>query len=339
MAPLEKKTVPFAHHDVPLHVDIYDAPDYPADSPIVLFFHSGGLVGGSRSMIPPWLIQVCHARKWPLLSPSYRLLPQASGHDLLLDAHSAYTFASSYPHPRPIILAGASAGFLPACLLAHNPPPSSRPPLALLSITGIPTFHHPFFTSSRLLPPDPIPEDDVAAFLSRSKDDVTVGRHPWDRAAVFRLASLLPSGARNPEFDPATAPLPEGNDGPAERGLLYDYFVYENLFPDLIGGREVDRGFDAPEAEGLDKWPVTVMIQGDADDDVDPAVCRDVAEKLGGRAMLFVAEGKGHLFERSKFLEEVEADEGLLAVRRAMEALDGVVKGVLGRRRGGLGDW
>lgn len=120
--------------------------------------------------------------------------------------------------------------------------------------------------------------------------------------------------------------MPPGNDGPGERGLLYDYFLYENLFPDLIGGREVDRGYDSLLPEG--NWPMTVMIQGDADDDVDPAVCRDVAGKLGERAILFVAEGEGHLFERSKYWEEVEADEGMVAVRRAVEALDGVVRGL-----------
>lgn len=201
------------------------------------------------------------------------------------------------------------------------------PPLALLSIAGIPTFHHLFFTSSRLLPPDPIPEDDVASYLSRSPEDLTVGRHPWDKLAIFHLESLLPDGKRKEEFDGTKAPLPPGNDGPPERGLLYDYFLYENLFPDLIGGREVDRGFDSPP-EG--KWPMTVMIQGDADDDVDPAVCRDVAGKLGERAMLLVAEGKGHLFERSKFWEEVEVEEGLVVVRKAVEALDEVVSGVLG---------
>lgn len=134
----------------------------------------------------------------------------------------------------------------------------------------------------------------------------------------------------DPSFDGTNAPLPQGNDGPGERGLLYDYFVYENVFPDLIGGREVDRGFDSPPPPAGDKWPMTVMIQGDADDDVDPAVCGDVAGVLGERARLFVAEGKGHLFERSKFWEEVEGDEGLVSVRRAVEALDAVVRGVLG---------
>ncbi|KAK0747171.1 Alpha/Beta hydrolase protein [Schizothecium vesticola] len=317
-APLEKKTVNFAHHQIPLECDVYDAPDYPSNTPVVLFFHSGGLVGGSRSMIPPWLVQTCHTRKWPLLSPSYRLLPQASGRDLLLDALAAYTFASSFsrtPSPRRIILAGASAGFLLPCLLAHNLPPPPFPP----SPSSPSPASLPSTTPSS-------PQDDVAPFLSRSPEDVTVGCHPWDRSGIFHLESLLPDGTRNPAFDETKAVLPPGNDGAPERGLLYDYFLYENLFPDLVGGRQVDAGFDSPPATG-ERWPVTVMIQGDADDDVDPGVCRDVAGKLGGRAMLFVAEGKGHLFERTKFWEEVEAEGGLVAVRRAVEALDGVVRG------------
>lgn len=68
-APLEKKTVQFAHHQVPLDCDIYDAPDYPPNTPVLLFFHSGGLVGGSPSMISPWLVQVHPPTRTPQPEP------------------------------------------------------------------------------------------------------------------------------------------------------------------------------------------------------------------------------------------------------------------------------
>ena len=356
MAILQKRTLKFAHHLIPLECDIYDAPDYPDDTPVLLFFFSGGLVSGSRAMVPPWLVQVspptlpkvpspdeaqltyhnrqtCLRRKWPLLSPDYRLLPQAKGEDLLQDAQAAFAFAQSYggrPTPRRVIIAGASAGFVLAALIAHNLPTTTPSPLALLSITGIPTFQHPFFSSSRLIPPDPIAEDDVAQFLSLSPGDMTVGRHPWDQSAIFHLSWLLPSGMRNASFDPQhPPPPPPGNDGDPLRGMLYDYFLYENLFPDLVG-TAVDPGFDWAQDTAswkLERWPMTIMIQGDADDDVDPDVCRDVASKLGRKAVLCVAEGKGHLFEKAKFLEDVESEEGLAAVTKAIAVLDEVVGG------------
>jgi acetyl esterase/lipase len=58
MEPLRKSTHTYAHHDVPLLCDVYDAADYPDESPVFLFFHAGGLVVGGRVFIPPWLVQV-----------------------------------------------------------------------------------------------------------------------------------------------------------------------------------------------------------------------------------------------------------------------------------------
>lgn len=61
MAPLKRCTVTYAEHQIPLECDIYEAEDYPITSPVVLFFHSGGLVAGGRQDIPPWLVQVSKA--------------------------------------------------------------------------------------------------------------------------------------------------------------------------------------------------------------------------------------------------------------------------------------
>lgn len=112
---LTKTTHTYATRGIPLECDVYDADDYPASNPVFLFFHSGGLVGGARVCLPPWLAQVCYQRKWSLISPSYRLLPQAGGQGLLEDASAAYEFARSWKlngseTKRRVIVGGASAG-------------------------------------------------------------------------------------------------------------------------------------------------------------------------------------------------------------------------------------
>ena len=57
---LTKTTHVFATHGgLDLEADVYNAPHYPADAPVFLFFHSGGLVGGSKERVPSWLVQVC----------------------------------------------------------------------------------------------------------------------------------------------------------------------------------------------------------------------------------------------------------------------------------------
>ncbi|KAK1749767.1 alpha/beta-hydrolase [Echria macrotheca] len=325
-APLQKKTTTFAVHQIPLECDIYDAHDYSTDSPVFLYFHPGGLVAGARIVVPPWLAQTCFRHKWPLISASYRLLPQARGEDLLQDATAAYEFARTLGGAeRKVIVGGASAGNFLATLIAHHLTPK---PLAVLSITGIPTFRHRFFNSSVLIPSEPVTEDDVAPFVS---GPVTIGRDASHPLSVFDVHKLDASGAKNPLFVPGDRLPPEWAHDP-ERGLLYDFYLHENLFLDFVGS--VDPGFDWAEnksdPEKLKNWPTTIFIQGDADDDVEADVCSSVASALGDKAMYFEAKGMPHLYERHMFLEDIEngTGPGEVAVKQAITALDGVIGGV-----------
>lgn len=151
-------------------------------------------------------------------------------------------------------------------------------------------------------------------------EPVSVGATP---ANVFDLGMLLPSGSENPHFQ-ATAKPASGQD--PNRGLLYDYFLYDNTFVPLVGS--VDPGFDwaqdAAQSSKLAEWPVTVFIQGDDDDDVAMDVCASVAKRLGGKkGRLCIAKGRGHLFEGARFVDD-EAP-GMDAVRRAVDELDQAV--------------
>ena len=142
-------------------------------------------------------------------------------------------------------------------------------------------------------------------------------------------------GPRGPKVDPfsKTEFPPPGNDKNNNRGLLYDYYVYNGEFIALLEG--VDLGFswtdDAEHKSKLQEWPITIFIQGDADEGVREDVCSDTARLLGERAVYFMAPGQNHLFERTYFLEdEVRDQEGrdvMDAVRRAIGALDRAVAG------------
>ena len=98
-------------------------------TPVVLFFHAGGLTAWSRKSINPSLVQATLKREWTLVSVDYRLLPQATAEDLLEDVKDAYQFVvdrlpsilnnASWARGldmartgRRIIVAGASAGKL-----------------------------------------------------------------------------------------------------------------------------------------------------------------------------------------------------------------------------------
>lgn len=327
-APLQKSTQAFSTDSKtpPLEFDVYDASDYPNDAPVFLFFHSGGLVTGARIAVHPWLVQACYQRTWPLVSASYRLLPQAGAEGLLEDAGTAYEFARNLGDGnRLVIVGGASAGFFLATLVAHNVSPK---PIALLSITGIPTFRHKFFNSSVLLAPDPITEEEIERYIS---EPASVGKSV-DPEDVFYLDRLLPNGAKNPDFRvPSRVTIP-GFNGEQGRGILYDYHLHENMFEPLLN--DVDPGLEWPKDENmrekLGDWPVTIFIQGDEDVPVDKAVSSDTADALGPeRAIYIEAKGQGHLFMRYKYLEDSIRDpdgkDAMDTVRRALEELDRVV--------------
>ncbi|KAI0481936.1 Alpha/Beta hydrolase protein [Xylariaceae sp. FL0804] len=327
---LTQSTYTYATHEIPLECDVY-APDdhYPetADAPVFLFFHAGGLVGGARTCIPPWLAQVCYQRRWVLVSPSYRLLPQAGGRGLLEDATAAYEFAQSWGasvagSKRPVIVGGASAGFFMASLIAHHVKPA---PAAMLCITGIPTFQHSFFRSSAVLVPGPMKEEQAAKYL---EGPVEVGTITPGDPAVFMVNKLLPSGQRNQDYSGESRPADAAqNPDLLGREYLYDYFVYHNAYQILVGG--VDPGFqwaeDPASKEKLEAWPTTIFIQGDQDPDVPPEIITSAVDSLGPeKAVLFMARGEEHLFEAESYLED--DIEYMTTVRDAVTALDRAIE-------------
>lgn len=260
-------------------------------------------------------------RKWPLISPSPRLLPQPGAKGLLEDAKAAYTFARNWDttadKPRPVISVGASGGFFLACQTAHHCNP---PPIALLSIEGINTFHHKFFNSSTLLTPEPIKDSEVAEFIT---GDAIVGVTPSTSTSKFYPEKLLADFSKNADFVAPKGTNPAEDEFHDNRGLLYDYYTYNNAFIKLLG--ETDPGYDWAVTDDArrKKWPQTVIFHGNDDYDVELDVSEDMKKKLGDRVDLFIAEGKPHLFERALFLED--DDSGMKVVREAIARLDEIV--------------
>ncbi|KAJ5370173.1 Endomembrane protein 70-like protein [Penicillium cataractarum] len=253
---------------------------------------------------------------------SYRLVPPIGGKELLEDVTAAYQFARKLGAgvERRVIVGGASAGLFMASLVPHHLQP---PPLALFSISGIATFHHPFFHSSTQLTPNPIPTSDVERFFN---GPLIVGSAPDYDPWTFSPAMLLrSSAAKNPEYVHAERPaeIPATHKEIEIRDTLYDYFLYQNAIEGIVG--DVDPGFDWALEKGQKwkAWPVTIYIQGDADVDVDKDVCVSAASKLGEKARFFMADGQPHLFEARSFLEE--ESPAMDVVRAAIAELKRVV--------------
>lgn len=211
-------------------------------------------------------------------------------------------------------------GFFMASLIAFHSEPK---PAVLLSITGIPTFRHPFFSSSVLLTPTPIKDDEVEEFIS---GPAMVGSTPVHDPAVFSTSQLLPSGEKNPEYVRPPKPPTDATSDQLGRNCLYDYYLHKNAFTDLVGS--VDPGFQWGSDGATTRpttpprsWPRTIFIQGAGDRDVAVAVTTDTAEYLGPeKAEVFLAQEQGHLFEAMSYLED--EGPGMDVIREAIRALD-----------------
>ena len=175
-----------------------------------------------------------------------------------------------------------------------------------------------------MLTPEPIPHSDMEPFTTGSP---VVGTNPVGDTSVFFVDMLRSDGSKNPDYKaPPKSTATEDQDGEHFRGELYDYYLYNNKYLELVG--EVDPGFDwakdPKNAQRLGKWPVTSIFHGDDDYDVPIDVSKDMESSLGKeKVKLTVVEGGAHLFEARKFVE----DEGseMEAVKKAFKVLEDVV--------------
>ena len=99
-------------------LDIWKAPAAPGHSgptPLVIFFHGGGFIGGDKSSVPAWLVDRCLAQGISVASANYRLSTQAPYPAPMLDGARAIQFLRFKAKelgidPKRIAACGNSAG-------------------------------------------------------------------------------------------------------------------------------------------------------------------------------------------------------------------------------------
>ncbi|KAL4878788.1 Alpha/Beta hydrolase protein [Aspergillus karnatakaensis] len=106
--------------DLLLTIDVSKPPGARDSGVVLLHFHGGFLVLGEKITFPPhWLINACHARGWTYATPSYRLLPEATGLEILSDALDAVNWAGNNICDRVIIAGSSAGGYLALAATAH----------------------------------------------------------------------------------------------------------------------------------------------------------------------------------------------------------------------------
>ncbi|KAL4749003.1 hypothetical protein BDW72DRAFT_214376 [Aspergillus terricola var. indicus] len=290
-----------------------------ADHGIVLVhFHGGYLVFGKKTTKPPhWLINACHARGWTYASPSYRLLPEASGLDILSDALDAIRWVHSHIS-RNIIISGSSAGGYLALASAANP--ACPRPLAVLSNYGMLDLARTRYVK----PGQPLraPVSDLPAAIG----DIQVAMQSKRVLDGYPFPANCPADAR---FNWVKA--------------LHEAAIFPDVLTRVPGlarqilqaGVEVipaDYRALFPASFSLTKnFPRTILLHGDADDLVNFEQSELVAEKLrelGVDVHLERAVGQGHGFEHNDFIDldagdgNGEGKEMLECLRHVVAALD-----------------
>ncbi|KAI8962597.1 alpha/beta-hydrolase [Daldinia sp. FL1419] len=287
--------------NVSLTIDVHAPEGYNADSGTVLIhFHGGYLVIGEKTTYPPhWLINACHRRGWAYATPSYRLMPESNGLDIVQDAVDATNWVRDhFAKSNKLIVAGSSAGgYLALATAAH---PQSPPITALLLIYGMLDPAGPRYVK---------PGQPLATPVDKLESIV-------EQIYAVRAKGVKIDGYPFPQ-DMAT------DERYTWIKALHEAALYPDVLTDVRGlAKEInERGADAipegfrqlfPASFGLHReFPPTVLLHGDADVAVDVGLSRGVAkalEDLGVKVLLEIVKGQGHGFD----VREIPADIDIL---------------------------
>ncbi|PQE24431.1 atp synthase d chain protein [Rutstroemia sp. NJR-2017a BBW] len=129
----------------------------PTTHPLIIYLHGGGLQVGDLDTEDPTCRLLCLSLQLPVLSLTYRQLPQYTADDAVTDALDAYDHICSIYPGRPFILVGSSSGGQLASTIAFlRPSPlilgvALRCPVTCVatSETGVPEEWKTMHTSMR----------------------------------------------------------------------------------------------------------------------------------------------------------------------------------------------
>ncbi|CAG8121357.1 unnamed protein product [Penicillium olsonii] len=263
-----------------LSIDVSKPANAPHNGIVLLHFHGGFLVLGEKTTFPPhWLINACHARGWIYASPSYRLLPESTGLDILSDTLDAVNWVRRNISDRVIIAGSSAGGYLALATAAHPSCPKSLAVLLLNPVEDLPTTLQEVDKASR----DGHAIDGYPFPTTPAADQ----RHRWIRA--------LHEGARYPDVLTRVPGLAEQI---VEKGVSVIPEKFRPLFPASFGLKK-------------DLAP-TILVHGDADVLVGYEQSASVAERMSSAGIdvtLELVRDQGHGFDAKSFID-LDAGDG-----------------------------
>jgi acetyl esterase/lipase len=114
-------------------LDVYRHRSHPSRSPILVYLHGGGYFSGGKNREARPLLHRLAGRGWTCIAANYRLRPEVSFPDHLVDAKRAIAWAREHAEefggdPERVFVAGSSAGGHLAAFAALTPNDASFQP-------------------------------------------------------------------------------------------------------------------------------------------------------------------------------------------------------------------
>ncbi|KAK1836835.1 Alpha/Beta hydrolase protein [Podospora conica] len=300
-------------NDIPLSAAILTPKSLPPSTtdqkkyPVIVHFHGGALIVGTNpdpAFTSQWLLTLALTTPAILISPQYRLLPEATGTDLMDDISDFWTWFRSPAlparlSPTQVLAAGESAG-------------------GYLSIQSALLFN-PAAGIRAVAATYPAQYPDVAAYNVRHSGVVVGGE---DDAVVDAYLGAVRRGEKKVRVSTPWGTYAEGEGliqamGPTGR---HREMMGGDGRLTLGGGLEVARGRGG---EGAAVW----IVQGREDDLVVKEGADEVVERIReavpGMPVKYTVEEGGHVFDLAVGLDEPWVEEGVEFVRKYWLGNDG----------------
>ncbi|MEV0402533.1 alpha/beta hydrolase [Actinoallomurus sp. NPDC050550] len=182
-------------------LDLYRRRSRPAGVPVLIHLHGGGYTSGRKNSQSLPLLYRLAGQGWVCVSANYRLRPQATFHDHVVDAKKVIAWVREHgpaygADPDRIILAGSSAGAHMAALAALTPAdPAFQPGFehvdtSVAAVIGLGGYYGPYDDAdAQTSPLAHVGPDAPPFFLVHGDHDTVV---PVEGARVFaeRLCGL-----------------------------------------------------------------------------------------------------------------------------------------------------
>lgn len=283
-----KQTFVYKTNPVPIELDLYLPSTPPSDGkglPLLVWFHGGGLLQGSRDGVAPHHLNGVTKHGYALVSADYRLSPQVSVGEILDDVKDCLDWSAT-ELPKQLAAAGNNSALLDTTRIAVSGS-SAGGYLALLAGLYATGPGKP----KVVLPIYPI-TDPLGTFFT------TPQPHP---------AGHIEHAALEPYLDPKAAVQTRTGWEGDPRAKFYFYMLQEANLARLLHIQDGDDTFIvAPQIRRRGSYLPTFIVHGDADKFVGVEQSDEVVDALrdvGAVVEYERPEGLDHIFDLKEDVE------------------------------------